>query len=296
MLYHYYIYGLYFESDIQLYESEKLLYNSPVNSDVTIKTSYHFLPETGSSNSNYSFSENRIWFSTDAGSFLIENGNSIYAAPKNDTSNNLLSAYLLGWCINFLMFQRGCLGIHCSALSHGNRAFLISGHSGAGKSTTAISLIKNGYKLLSDDIAFTSVKDGFMVYPGLPLQKMCRDIADSFCTGNNLVYIDELKDKFASIDTESFDPYPRKLSKFFKLEITDSDSVEYGVVSGFEKVSVLLNSLFMASLFRASEYPVYIKNECLKLAGEIEMIRIKRPSGKQTAVEICNIIRNYLEE
>ena len=296
MSYFYYVYGLYLKSDIKLYNSDDLICSFTPDPDIIIKTSRHFVHEFENVDGNFSLCGNRIWFMTEAGSFLIEDGCRIYAAPDDMVSNNTLSSFLMGWCINFLMFQKNIPGIHCSALSYKNKIFLISGFSGAGKSTTSMELLKNGCHFLADDIAFCSSGNNFLIYPGLPLQKMCRDVAESLNSTENLLYIDEEKDKFASVSKENFDPVPGKPSLFFQLEVRPIDNVECCEITGFEKVSVLLRSLFMESLFKTFSYPLNIKNECLRLAGEIRIIRIRRPAGKNTLNEICKIIKNYLEE
>lgn len=66
------------------------------------------------------------------------------------------ASFILGWCIAFLLQLRGFSAIHSSAIEMGEQAVLISGGSGAGKSTTALSLIHAGYRYLADDIAMVN--------------------------------------------------------------------------------------------------------------------------------------------
>ena len=194
------------------------------------------------------------------------------------------------------MVQRGKIGSHSTALSFKDHAFLISGISGAGKTTTAISLIERGCKYLSDDIAFTSSADNDIVYPALPMQKLCRDVAENISDDKNLVYIDEYKDKFALIDHKNFDTVPKKLAFFFLLETGNISEIKQKTVTGFEKVTLLLESLYMSPLYRKSSFPANVQSECLKLAGSVQVIRLIRPYNKDTVDKICNTIFKTLEE
>lgn len=296
MSYFYYMYGLYLESEIQLYNTHNLETVFSHEPDIKINISYHFIQETENQNRPYCFEGNRIWFKTMAGCFLVENGNRVFAAPYKNVSNSLLSAFIIGWCINFIMYQRGSIGIHCSALCKEDLSFFVSGCSGSGKSTTAMALINTGYKYMADDLAFISSKNNYLIYPGLPLQKMCKDVAVSVTDTEKLLYIDELKDKYAKIDKSCFNPSPVKLSAFFHLEVCDSDIIEHKTITGFNKVRFLLNSIFMSDMFGTMECPTDIKAECLRLAGKIPVIQIKRPKNKNTTDEICAIITKYLED
>ena len=298
MSFFYHMHGLYYESDIKLYEHNDLIIQNHQRSDVTIKLSDHFLPEFEKyKDKNFIFSNSRIKFKTEICAFLIEEGTRIYFAPLKETSNYMLSAYIIGWCMCYLMYQRNKLGIHCSALSYKDQAFLVSGNSGAGKSTTAMSLAKKGYKFLTDDLAFISSDNDFIIYPALPLQKICSDKIGTIKNKENLIFIDELKGKYALIDKKSFDDSPKKVTTLFKLETSKAiTKVKHDLITGFQSLSLLLDSLYMVSFFRETSFPVSVKSECLKLASKIRVINIQRPLGLDTTDEITDIIENYLEE
>lgn len=65
----------------------------------------------------------------------------------------LLGLLLLGPVFGLLLHQRGALVLHGSAVRVGDRAVIFLGDKGAGKSTTAASLIARGHRLVTDDIA-----------------------------------------------------------------------------------------------------------------------------------------------
>lgn len=73
------------------------------------------------------------------------------------------------WLISHLVFyplwgqllkEVGLYPFHAAGLARNGKAFLFPGRSGSGKSTLSLQLVKNGYRLLSDDTVFLREKDG----------------------------------------------------------------------------------------------------------------------------------------
>src|SRR5207245_6330563 len=57
----------------------------------------------------------------------------------------------LHFAVTELLKLRGLYTLHATALEKGGQGVLIPGASGRGKSTSCISLLRDGYRLLSDD-------------------------------------------------------------------------------------------------------------------------------------------------
>jgi hypothetical protein len=70
-------------------------------------------------------------------------------SPERLPSN--LIEYLFHLALIELMRRHGLYTIHATALEHNGRAILIPGNSGRGKTTSFISLLRSGYRYLSDD-------------------------------------------------------------------------------------------------------------------------------------------------
>ncbi len=81
--------------------------------------------------------------------------------------------YLLGPVLGFFLRLSGVICLHGSAIAIDNKAFVIAGTPGAGKSTTAASLAARGYPILSDDIAALLPQSGqFQVQPAYPYLRL----------------------------------------------------------------------------------------------------------------------------
>lgn len=62
-----------------------------------------------------------------------------------------LLPYLVAFSLAILLRVRGWFPLHAAGLVRGGRGLLVTGRSGSGKSTAALSLVRNGWAYLSDD-------------------------------------------------------------------------------------------------------------------------------------------------
>ena len=107
------------------------------------------------------------WFELDDGKFIN------WKRCHHDVSNQTIRNCLLGVGLGALSNQHGNLTLHGSALEKDGDAIVCMGHSGAGKSTTAYILMRQGWKLLADDLVAVS-SDG-QILPCIPRIKLCKD-------------------------------------------------------------------------------------------------------------------------
>ena len=111
--------------------------------------------------------------------FSIEEGNSILW-EKHDESiqGSDIRTFLLGSAIGALLIQRGFTMFHGNALEKNGKAVVCLGHSGAGKSTIAYSLMQQGWNLISDDLV--AINDEGQILPGIPRIKLWKDAVLDF--------------------------------------------------------------------------------------------------------------------
>jgi len=294
----YYFYNLVIQSDIELYGLSG--YNNSNNRipDVVVKLKDSLPQDIISKTGKGIVAEhqtNYAWFYCYAGCFIIENGCSIHVYPKDGITDNELSGFILGWGLSFIFLEKGYTAIHSSALSFKHGVFLISGQSGVGKSTLSSYLLKHGYKYLTDDITYVSPDTDYVVFPGIPIQKICREAALKISEKELLIYTDSKKDKYAYKNIKDFESNPGRLKVLFLIEISPNDSLEFIELSGPDKLTAVLESLYMKNMFGYTHFPIEEKIRCLKIASAIKVIKIRRPAAGNTIEEICNYIQQYLE-
>lgn len=91
---------------------------------------------------------------------------------------------VVGPGLGVVLHRRGRLVLHGSAVDLGGRAVVLLGAKGAGKSTTAATLLARGHALLTDDlVALGESEDGPVVLPGPTQMKLWPEAADRLGVG-----------------------------------------------------------------------------------------------------------------
>lgn len=106
----------------------------------------------------------------------ITGGNRIEVDPREDYDPSKLGVYLMGTCMGAIHYQRGLMMLHGSCVTDGRSAVLLTGDSGAGKSTLAAEFLRQGWKLITDDVSVVYDPDGLpVVQSSYPSQKLWQE-------------------------------------------------------------------------------------------------------------------------
>lgn len=242
----------------------------------------------------WSFGEELSWLINLTCWLTVENGRKITYELKPDGREDYLRAFLLGYGISMVHMQRGEMAIHCSALSKDGKAYIVAGDSGSGKSTTTTALLEAGFSLMADDVAIVKVnEDGKVIcYPAFPYQKLCRDIVeDKNYDLQDLIYIDEDKDKYLVPFEGNFEVNGKELGAFFYLTRRRNSTELYTQeVTGINKFHVCVNNLFLRGLLREEKYSPAVGSKCLEIASKVDMFLIARPEEGDTVKERTDYI------
>lgn len=115
------------------------------------------------------------------GRFYVTHGKQIMVEPADGADEKQVRLYLLGTVMAALLYQRGCIPFHASAIVKNGRLTLFTGQSGAGKSTLSAWLTTQGYELFTDDICVLELNAATQQVTGkasYPMIKLWEDSLD----------------------------------------------------------------------------------------------------------------------
>ncbi len=155
MSFHYRISGLTVASELPLPGAIPVAALSESGAEVTVRRVREIpamrLPQT--LGPNWAIDGDRFYLRVPrVANFLITAGNDIAMQVEAGVAESDAIVFLLGTAFGVLLYQRGRIVLHASAVQVGGSAVLFCGKSGAGKSTIAAVLNKRGYALVTDDV------------------------------------------------------------------------------------------------------------------------------------------------
>lgn len=240
------------------------------------------------------------WFLTPtAAEFYVEKGKKVVVSPLENPNWDLIGSMFLSAAMCLLLLQRHEMVFHGSAIQCQDKAVIISGESGAGKSTVTMELLKRPYGFLADDTVRVHEIDGtFMAEPSYPQQKLCRDMALRLGYDlEELRYIDEQRDKFAVLNRKQYVEQPQALKLMVLLRVDQkTESVYSKRLMGQEYIESSVESLYLADVYRkVVGTPMEIVMQIIKMSPQIAVYEVYRPALGDTVQEVCEEIERLMQ-
>jgi hypothetical protein len=208
-----------------------------------------------------------------------------------ETDLDFLSLFIVSEPLGILLFQRGDILLHASAIKLPNGdGIVFMGEPGAGKSTTAAAFVKAGCNIISDDlVAIRLIDDIPYLVPSFPQIKLWKKSVEGLGFGYDEVErIVEGTDKYAFENRNFFDIPPILLSKIFVL----GHEVEGKLNKIYAPIQILKYHALPHQIFEvgASVKSYHFKS---KIVGEKVQIIIKNPFT--SFYELENFTEHLLE-
>lgn len=160
--YHYRISGLSIGSEFELPMRAPLLVEDFTSTDVVFRLGAvpECLPHISHRGPNWAANERSLLLELpEIGRFLCEEGARLTLCPAPGAFLDDIAVFVTGTAMAAILYQRGAMLLHGSAVVHDGRAFLFCGDSGAGKSTLAAALVQAGASFLADDVCSIDLSD-----------------------------------------------------------------------------------------------------------------------------------------
>ncbi|WP_042164339.1 hypothetical protein [Paenibacillus gorillae] len=232
-----------------------------------------------------------------AATYRITNGSRIQMMPAEGADPRDYRIYLLGIGFAVALFQRGAIPLHGSAVVMEGRAYAFVGECGAGKSTLAAAFLRQGYKLLSDDIVPVTLGaggNGFVAHPGFPQQKLWQESLDFFqMNSEQFNAIADDYDKYAIPVADGFHQESLPLAAIFELEVSaDSGAVELKPLSKLERMQLLYRHTYSGEVLTKLDLRQWHFQMSAAIASQVDCYQLKRPKHGFTADLLVHEVLN----
>ncbi|MDL2301711.1 hypothetical protein LJC58_05065 [Lachnospiraceae bacterium OttesenSCG-928-D06] len=293
--YYYCLYGQLTESEIELPEALEIPFTEETSVLITLGLPPSWVLDSCKKKEYDYLSEDIMWFYLPGlVLYYVEKGKQITVwKESNKLSDLFLRSYLLGSAFSLLLMQKNILPIHGSALAYGDFAYLISGASGSGKSTTTLELMEQGFDFVSDDICPLDLSNSqISLYPGPPWQKVCRDVMER--SEHTYYYIDENRDKFARKLSSGYRVNPLRPKAMFILTPCQTNFASIEELQGINKLHALTHNLYRGEKYHRFGISPKRMQLFLDAAKHLNIYILKRPYGVNSVKQLATIIKQHL--
>lgn len=250
------------------------------------------------------FSDNRNDFNFLSGtvpgslSCSIKNGKTIIVNPEQQADMDFIRTVVAGELMAALLRQKGYLVLHGSCVTNDKYTIGFVGYSGWGKSTTAAYFVKNGYKLLGEDLLVLDLNDSEpRVIPGPYALKLKPHVVEAL--GLELsdgIKAHETTDKYiykipiSQSDTRQ----PHTLHNIYFLEGVSRDSNNLVPMSNSESMVELVKHTHNMRWLVSKEYMVTHFYQCSMLLKKIRVSLLQRKRSLNLLPELRRLIETDL--
>jgi hypothetical protein len=229
----------------------------------------------------------------EVGKILVESGRTISVELAPGATEANIRPFLLGSAMGALIFQRGLIPIHASAIEIDGVAIAFAGRSGAGKSTLALFMNQRGHRLLCDDICAAQISEANVsIYPGLRHMKLWQQTLDTTGYSSAMLtpVLDNL-DKFG-LPIENCAPVNAyRLAQLFIIEdgLVDAPAAIHPM-PWHQAAAALISNTYRGELVMPMELTRNHFESCALAAQTMTISKLIRPRKFSTMPDICAAI------
>lgn len=235
----------------------------------------------------------------DVARYRVENGQIIRVDPAPRAAEGDVRLYLLGTCLGALIYQRGLLPLHVSAVEVDGQAFAFCGESGAGKSTLVAALHRRGFPLLTDDVGVAVPgEDGVLLYPGMPRIKLWSDALLHFGMADDPGLIRDLArtEKFHVAVKYAFQQSALPLRCIYNLESTYDGLTTIEQESGHSAIQIILENTYRPHLPHYMGLATKHLMQCGLVAKKTNVLRFLRPWDKEQLEPSLKSLQHHISD
>lgn len=233
------------------------------------------------------------------GSIQILNGKRIVLDIQSKDYDDLFELYILGSSLAIIMIQRKIMSFHGGFIELNNRHIVITGSSGAGKSSLVTRLLKNQGKLISDDVIPLKINEkkiyGCYSYP---TQKVHQSLIDLYNLENRVIRrlpeIDK-RDKYIINRKDQFLQQVLAIDMVIEVEVNkDILEPELTKLQYYEKVERLIRHFYRVEYYRFYGLQQQHLQMSMRMAKTIPYYVLSRPEEGITVEQQYHLIKTLI--
>ncbi len=231
------------------------------------------------------------------GVFIIENGNTIKYQLYEQYDQHFVSQIFLCFCMTVLLIQRNMLLLHGSAILYKGKTLVISGESGAGKSSLSNEIMSRGYKQMSDDIVAVGQNEkGMIAYPSFPVRKLCADFVEKQeMDKSKLIPMPDIeREKYGLILRDEYYNQETVLGAMVIIRARDVEEPILEEITGADKLKYLTENFFRLDVYEQISFKPEDMLRAIKIANQMPIYTLTRPMNRMTVKEQADLIEKQI--
>lgn len=211
-----------------------------------------------------------------------------------DIPIHVLNTWLLGTVMAYILQYHGYLVLHGSAVLINGNAVIFSGQSGAGKSTFASALLKQGYSFITDDLVVIKrdINGQYCIIPGPSQVKLWRDAASYLEYEMELAQPVNVKtDKYVIPVTGHCKKPMIPIGALYELNITPlTPTFTCERLGAMQSLRTLIHNAYRYFMLKPLGKLQYFLNDCSQLSQQIAVNKIIRRPDLSELSQIIKLI------
>lgn len=230
-------------------------------------------------------------------SYYVKDGQQITIEIKPEADDKSVRLFLLTNAMAAILQQRNKVALHAGAVVTEKGLIIISGDSGAGKSTSISALQQKGYKVFADDVVVLeeNSKGEVIAYASYPTIKLWEDSIEKLGVGelSEEAKLREHVAKYRVHFHEDFIREPLNVTRVFVLKKNETLSApSIKPLTGVQSFVDLYAQLYRTSQTNSPEKRNLLFNSISNLAAKIPVHVIERPLEGNSIEEVLALIEN----
>lgn len=227
-------------------------------------------------------------------------GKKIVVEPIAGIDERSLRLFLLGTVMAAIIYQRGGIPLHASAIVNNGKLIIFAGNSGAGKSTLIATLAAKGYEIFTDDICVMQQNEAgseVVCSASYPMLKLWENAIAEL---DNSLYSKDFKvrpqlPKYGQFFYETFNTAALPVDKIFILNAKHPvNEITVKEITGIKAFRQLELQAYKRQFISSTKLRGVHFSILSQLTANASVYEVSRPTGGTTVEQLCeNLVKFF---